>query len=484
MATLLRIGVILAAGAGVRAYPATNFIPKVMLEIGGKPLILRNLEILRDQLGIKDIYIVIGYLGETIRRFLGDGSAFGVHLDYVTCADPSIGLARGLLLVKNYIKEPFIAILGDEMYIESNHYHLINLVGQLDRFSVICGVLHTNNPQSIKKNYSVAVENGRIASLVEKPGVISNNLLGCGTYVFTKEIFDTIEQTQPSLASGRVELTEAIDGLVKRGALVYPLFLKGQYVNINSVDDYNYANYIYKSEDFYYSYKISVVIPAYNEEISIASVVDDFIDVVDEVFVVDNSSTDKTAQIARDHGARVETVKLTGYGDTIKYGLDHALGDILILTEADYSFRSGDLNKILEYLKDSDMVIGTRTTRQMIEQGANMIGLLRWGNVFVGKLIELLWWAQEPRFTDVGCSYRGIWKDAYIKIRDYLTSTGPEFAPEMMIEVLKARKLVIEIPVSYYPRMGGESKHSQSYWKICRTALSMLTLIFKKRFNL
>jgi NDP-sugar pyrophosphorylase family protein len=481
---MVGIGVILAAGAGVRAYPATHFIPKVMLEIGGKPLILRNLEILRDQLGIINIYIVIGHLGEKIRSFLGDGSDYGVHLSYVTCANPSIGLAHGLLLVKDYIQEPFVAILGDEMYIESNHYNLINLIKQWSGFSAACGVLRTNNPQSIKKNYAVAIENGKIAALVEKPDVIYNNLLGCGTYVFTTEIFDAIEHTQPSSVSGRVELTEVIDTLVKGGGAVYPLFLKGQYVNINSLDDYNYANYIYKAKDFYYSYKISVVIPAYNEEISIASVVDDFIDVVDEVFVVDNSSTDNTVAIARAHGARVETVKLRGYGDTIKYGLDHANGDILILTEADYSFRAGDLNKILEYLKDSDMVIGTRTTRQLIEQGANMNGLLRWGNVFVGKLIELLWWAQEPRFTDVGCSYRGLWKDTYAKIRDYLTSTGPEFAPEMMIEVLRARKLVVEIPVSYYPRMGGESKHSQSYWKICRTALRMLKLIFKKKFNL
>ena len=73
------------------------------------------------------------------------------------------------------------------------------------------------------------------------------------------------------------------------------------------------------------------------------------------------------------------------------------------------------------------MVIGTRTTRQMIEQGANMEGPLRWGNVLAGKLVELLWWGQEPRFTDLGCSYRAIWKDAYLKIRDRLQGIGPEF---------------------------------------------------------
>ena len=89
----------------------------------------------------------------------------------------------------------------------------------------------------------------------------------------------------------------------------------------------------------------------------------------------------------------MRAVKCKGYGDTIKYGLDNAVGDILVVVEADHTFRAKDLGKFLEYLKDSDMVIGTRTTRQMIEQGANVQVLLRWGNVFVGKLVEALWWA-------------------------------------------------------------------------------------------
>ena len=128
------------------------------------------------------------------------------------------------------------------------------------------------------------------------------------------------------------------------------------------------------------------------------------------------------------------------------------------------------------------MVIGTRTTRQMVEQGANMHGLLRWGNVVVGKIVEALWWFQEPRFTDVGCTYRAIWKEAWLKIRDRMEGVGPEFAPEMMVEVLRARRRVIEIPVTYYPRVTGESKHSDSYWKISKTATRMLKTIFRKRF--
>ena len=130
------------------------------------------------------------------------------------------------------------------------------------------------------------------------------------------------------------------------------------------------------------------------------------------------------------------------------------------------------------------MVIGTRTTRQLIEQGANMDGPLRWGNVVVGKLIEALWWGLEPRFTDVGCTYRAIWRDAYFKIREYLTRDDAAFSPEMMIEMLRVRGRVIEVPVSYYRRRGGESKHSASRWQSARTGLKMLALVLRKRLNL
>ena len=228
---------------------------------------------------------------------------------------------------------------------------------------------------------------------------------------------------------------------------------------------------------------MSIVIPAYNEEESIGYVVRDFHDVVHEVFVVDNSSRDRTADVAREAGARVETVQLTGYGDTIRYGLDHATGDILVVVEADCSFRSRDLSKLLEYLKDADMVIGTRTTRELIEQGTNMRGPVRWGNVLVAKGVELLWWGRQPRFTDVGCTYRALWRDTYERIRPLLKGVGPELAPEMMVAILQARMRIIEVPVSYHRRMGGESKHSANYARIARTALRMLRTIVTKRLT-
>src|SRR5690606_7055823 len=158
-------------------------------------------------------------------------------------------------------------------------------------------------------------------------------------------------------------------------------------------------------------------------------------------------------------------------------------GDILVLTEADGSFCGKDLEKLLVYLDDADMVMGTRTTRQMVEQGANMRFILRWGNVAMAKFLQLLWLRpSEPRFTDVGCTFRALHRSTFLAIEPHLRETGPAFSPEMMCAALNARRRVIEIPVTYRKRAGGESKHSASFAKLARTAFMMFKTICRKRF--
>ncbi len=472
-------GVIPAAGEGIRAYPATRHLPKVLLEVAGRPLIVRNVELMRDQIGVRDITVIVGYLADQIRDILGSGASFGVNIKYLECPDPKIGLAHGLLPAFASCPEPFVMVLGDELYLDSNHRDLAKL--DLGSAVAACGVHQTRNRSAIQKNYSVRVAAGRIVQLVEKPAAPHDDLLGVGTYVLHPRMGEWIRRTPPSPRSGRVEFTDALMSAVAGGEAVLPIPITGQYVNVNSVEDYNDASYAARKLGFDRR-KVSVVIPAYNEEESIGAVIDDFLPQAAEVLVVDNSSRDRTAEVARQHGARVATVALKGYGDSIRYGLDHAIGDILVVTEADHSFHAKDLDKLLEYLKDADMVIGTRTTRELIEQGTNMRGPVRWGNVVVGKLVEAMWWNQRPRFTDVGCTFRGIWKEAWHGMRGRIRGVGPEFSPEMMIEILRSRRRVIEIPVSYYARASGTSKHSANYWRISRTALRMLKTIFRKRF--
>lgn len=478
---MIRKALIPAAGEGMRAWPKSRFIPKPLLEVAGRPLVLRNLEILRDQMGIHEAVVIVGHLGDQIRARLGDGSAFGVRIRWVTCPEPKVGLARGMLLAEPWLREPFVTVLADELYLESNHGALREPEGE---WLAVCAVRRTDDPRVVRKNYAVEIRDGRIVDCVEKPDGGGSGVVGCGTWLFRPEIFERIRRAAPSPRSGRVELVEVLASAAREGARVLPFVLEGHYANVNSVEDYNAANYLARSLLFPEA-RVSVVVPTYCEEETVADVVRDFArhPRVDEVLVVDNSSPDRTAERARKAGARVEVVQTVGYGDTIAWGLDHASGDMLVVTEADHSFRSRDLGKILEYLKDADMVMGTRTTRQMIEQGTNMVGIVRWANVAVGKLVEALWWSQQPRFTDVGCTYRGIWRETWQAIRPGVSATGPEFAPEMMIEVLRARRRVIEVPISYFPRAGGESKHSKTFRHLSRTALRMLRVIVRKRLG-
>jgi len=236
----------------------------------------------------------------------------------------------------------------------------------------------------------------------------------------------------------------------------------------------------------YNDYKVSLIIPAYNEEATIASVVQDFRtqETLDEILIVDNNSKDRTGEIARAEGATVMLETRQGYGCALRAGMEKAAGDILILSEADGSFHSSDIKKFLAYIEDADMVIGTRTTKQMIDQGARMNFLIRIMNVLWAKLLQMLWFLHnETRFTDVGCTYRAIWKKAYRKIQPGLSAQGPDFSPEMMAEALHQRLKIVEIPVKYFQRSGGQSKHSVSYYHLGRTALKMLKTVIRKKIE-
>lgn len=475
------MGVILAAGRGVRAYPTTKYIPKVLIEISGKTLLERNIEILRDQLGIRDVIIVIGYLGHKITKYLSYKD-LGVRVSFVVQPEQN-GIGNALLAVEKHVRgRRFVVILGDELYIGSNHSKLLDFYD--NDASATLTFRHENNKSKISRNFIGNIENGTVCSLIEKPETPDTKLMGLGTYLLTNKVFDYIRSTPPSKLRGEVEITDVLSNMAQNEKVV-ACTLDGEYINMTSTDDINMANYILRDKHFD-KYQVSVVIPAYNEAQTIGHVIEDFKNHpgVDEVLVVDNNSKDQTREVALNAGARVVSEKRQGYGCALRKGMDEAEGDIMILTEADGSFRSKDIPKLLEYLKECDMVIGTRTTQQMIEQGANMNTLLRWGNVFFGKLIQMLWWSHKLRFTDVGCTYRAIWKQSYQKIRQVLKGNGPEFSPAMMISVLLAKQRIVEVPVSYYKRIGGESKYSKNLFWVAKTALKMLRIILMYRFRL
>jgi len=228
--------------------------------------------------------------------------------------------------------------------------------------------------------------------------------------------------------------------------------------------------------------KVSVVFPAYNEEENIASAVNDFLanGLVDEVVVVDNNSLDKTAAIVQGTKAKLVCETRQGYGFALQRGLNEASGDYVILSEPDGTFAGKDVIKLLSYSDDFDFVLGTRTTKEMIWEDANMNHFLRFGNIFVAKLLELLF--DGPSLSDCGCTMRLIKKEALNKIKSNLTVGKSHFLPEMVILALLNKISLIEIPVNYRKRVG-VSKITGSFKKAVATGMNMIFLIIKYRIT-
>ncbi len=227
---------------------------------------------------------------------------------------------------------------------------------------------------------------------------------------------------------------------------------------------------------------ISVVLPTYNEKDSIRQVVLDFFatGIADEVLVVNNNAAPGTSEEVAGTGAREVFESQQGYGYAIRRGLREATGDLIAVCEPDATFLPRDLFKLAAYAEDFDVVYGSRTSQQMIWQGANMGLFLRWGNWCVAKYLEFLF--NATNFTDVGCTFRLLRREAAQRLDATFRIGGSHFGPEMMIRSLQARMRVIQVPVNYLPRVG-ESSVTGDPVKAVRLGLVMIALITRSRFE-
>jgi len=227
---------------------------------------------------------------------------------------------------------------------------------------------------------------------------------------------------------------------------------------------------------------VSVVLPAYNEEQYIRAAVDDFAatGVVDEIIVVDNNSRDRTAEEARLTVARVVEERAQGYGHALRRGLREATGDVIIMAEPDGTFIGRDVLKLLAYSDDFDMVCGTRTTRELVWEQANMGWFLRIGNWVVAKMLQLL--HDGPSLSDCGCTLRLTHRKALDRFQAELTVGGSHFLPEMVILALRKKLAIIEVPVNYRGRVG-ESKITGNLKGTLGTGFRMISLILRYRLS-
>jgi glycosyltransferase involved in cell wall biosynthesis len=201
-----------------------------------------------------------------------------------------------------------------------------------------------------------------------------------------------------------------------------------------------------------------VVIPCLDEEDAVGAVVDQALEGIQrsgrsgEVIVVDNASTDRSAEVAAEHGATVVREERPGYGSAYLAGLAVARGDFIVMGDADETYPMQDLAPFVERLAEGDdLVMGSRFEGTI--HGEAMPWLNRHvGNPILTGLLNVLF---GVKISDAHCGMRAVRKDALPTLD--LHSTGMEFASEMVFKAFRRKLRVSEIPIDYYPRVG-ESK--------------------------
>jgi dTDP-glucose pyrophosphorylase len=469
-------GLIPAAGKGVRARPYTHEVHKGMLTINGVPNIERIIAIMRNELQISEIVIVTGHLGETIRDYFGSGEKFGVSINYIENHELDRGWSWSVFLAREYIDSYFCIMLCDESYIGSNHAELLN--EPYSDYFALCAGMHVDDAELIHKNYALEHNNKLLSALIEKPTVITNDLMGSGTFICSPDIFPVLEQAFKN--SHSLDFVNFLNTQLQHGRPMLFFELKGTYVNINDRDSLHLARYHDRINHFA-DYSASLLICSEVDEDRVAFTVNRYreLNFFQQIAVLIPHNSDIPTRLSRLNIEWIVCPKhIVKFGERAHYGLSRLSGDILVMTEADYSFPSRDVEKLLSYLKEADLVIGTRTTRQLIEQGSTMRGIVRAAHTSLGGLLEILWWTKEGRFTDVGCTFRALWKSTYQQIDDDLTTPGPEFLAEMVIATLNQRLRVLEIPVNYFNRT-----RSQHRYRNAATFFRLLAFIIKKRLT-
>jgi glycosyltransferase involved in cell wall biosynthesis len=206
--------------------------------------------------------------------------------------------------------------------------------------------------------------------------------------------------------------------------------------------------------------EISVVIPCLNEEGAVGAVVDQAREGIEssgrtgEVIVVDNGSTDRSAEIAAAHGAVVVREPERGYGRAYLTGLAHATGDYVVMGDADGTYPLRELGKFVDSLEHgSDLVLGSRFNGR-IHEGAMPWSHRRLGNPILTGLLNRMFGVQV---SDAHCGMRAVRRSALDDLD--LHSTGMEFASEMVFKAFRRKLAVDEIPIDYFPRTGESKLH-------------------------
>jgi glycosyltransferase involved in cell wall biosynthesis len=217
---------------------------------------------------------------------------------------------------------------------------------------------------------------------------------------------------------------------------------------------------------------ISVVIPCYNEALTIGAVVEGFRKHLPEasIYVFDNSSSDTTAEIARAAGAEVRRVPTRGKGEVVRAMFREVDADVFVMVDGDQTYPPERVRDLIQPIIEgsADMVVATRLEKHN-PAGFRPFHVL--GNRMVLKLINSLF---DVQFSDVLSGYRAFSR-RFVKTMPVL-SRGFEIESEITLHALEHRVPVLEIPIAYGARPHGSESKLQTFRDGCRVIGTIIRL--------
>lgn len=230
---------VLAAGSGTRFAKGSNApVHKCLAKIGDRHVVDFSLET-AARLGVEEIVMVIGHLGETVMDAFHD-SYQGIPITYAVQTEQH-GLVSAMACGEAALaKADFWLFLADEVLVGADHDRMLHEFCSQQAF-VICGMVTTDNLELVRKNYSIDFDanSRRIVRLLEKPGKPFNSFIGTGNCVFKNEIFTYIKTMPIDSRTGKKELVGLIQAAIGDGRKVLSHNFPAKfYSNVNTCEDY------------------------------------------------------------------------------------------------------------------------------------------------------------------------------------------------------------------------------------------------------
>jgi len=225
--------VVLAAGKGTRMREITESIPKPMVEISGRPILWYILRAL-GAAGVEEAAVVVGYMGDRIREYFGDGSEVGVPVRYVE-QKVQDGTGRAAEPAKKFLMDgPFFLTFGD-ILTEAAAYRAMTEAFASKPTDLLLAVRHVDDPHRFGV---VELEEDRIRSIVEKParGEAPSNLVNAGILIAAPVLFEYTARLEPS-ERGEYELPDAFRMMIADGLAVRAFDIRAYWRDIGTPED-------------------------------------------------------------------------------------------------------------------------------------------------------------------------------------------------------------------------------------------------------